>query len=614
MKPFFLVFLLAFASQLNAQKPVLQRIEPLFWYSGMNNPEVQLMVYGKNIGKTAVEINHPGVKIKQAHQVENPDYLFLDLVVGKEAQPGKFTIRFKSADNNELQYAYELKPRNKGIKAQGVGTKDLIYLIMPDRFANGDTGNDVIPGLLDKEIRRDSMYYRHGGDLKGIISKLDYLQELGVTTLWLNPVLTNDMQEASYHGYAQTENYHIDPRFGGNEAYLQLSEALHRRGMKLIKDIVHNHFGLNHWTVVNPPFKNWVNQWPSYTNTNYKDQAIFDPYASDSDKSTMVNGWFVPSMPDMNQHERFVRNYITQSHIWWIEYAGIDGFRLDTYPYNDLNYMAEWAKKITDEFPDFTFFGETWVHGVPNQAAFTEGNVMKQGIDTGLQGVTDFQLHFAIIEALNGDFGWTTGVNKLYSVLASDYVYKNPAKNVIFLDNHDISRFFSVIGEDHDKYKAALSWLLTYRGIPQLYYGAEILMKNFSNPDGLVRSDFPGGWPGDTVDKFTSEGRTPAENEIVDLIKSLAAYRKKYDVLATGKLMHYVPVDGVYVYFRYDDEKTVMVIMNTSGKETTVETSRFTERIKSFSTARNLVTNQQLQDLSGIKIPARNTWVLELGN
>jgi glycosidase len=598
--------------QVVAQNSPLPKIEPLFWYAEMQNPDLQLIVHHPSISKAAVKVKYAGVKLKKVHQVENPNYLFIDLHISKKAKPGKITITFEMPNQEVIHYPYELKPRNKGTLAQGVTTKDFIYLIMPDRFANGNPANDQVDGLREQEVRRDSMYARHGGDIEGIINKLDYLQDLGVTTLWLNPVITNDMPTASYHGYAQTEHYHVDPRLGGDKAYLALSDELHKRGMKLIKDIVHNHVGLNHWTILDMPFKEWVNQWPTYTNTSYKDQTLFDPYAADIDRDIMERGWFVSTMPDLNQRSSFVRNYITQSHIWWIEYAGIDGFRLDTYAYNDLEYMAEWAKKIKTEYPQFTFFGETWVHGLPNQAVYLKGNKLNQGIDTGLEGVTDFQLHYAIIEAMNSEFGWMSGVNKLYSITAADYMYEDPTKNVIFLDNHDISRFFSVVHEDLSKYKSALTWLMTYRGIPQLYYGAEIGMKNLSNPDGLVREDFPGGWQGDTVNKFDANGRTSVENEIHSLVKKLARYRQQHAVLATGKFMHYVPENGIYVYFRYDDDKTVMVVMNTSSEEKELPTARFEQRMKGFNKAVNIVSEEKVDQLKILHIPSTSTQVFEL--
>jgi len=611
-KLFSLLALLAII-QVYGQSITIERVEPLHWWVGMKHPEVQLLVYGAGIASWEPTIAYPGVTLRQVNRVENPNYLFLDIHISPAAKAGRVDVVFSKANEPSLTYGYELKEReHHRPKAQGITSEDMIYLIMPDRFANGDPTNDVVQGMQETTLNRDSMYYRHGGDLQGIIAKLDYLKELGVTAVWLNPVLTNDMEQASYHGYAATEYYEIDPRLGDNALYRELAGELHKRGMKLVKDLVHNHVGLRHWTVLDLPSQDWLHQWPEYTNTTYKDQVLFDPYASAADKKRMSDGWFVPSMPDMNHDNPFVREYITQSHIWWVEYAGVDGFRLDTYAYNDLDYMAEWGKRMKAEYPSLTFFGETWVHGVPNQAVYTQGSTINQHYDSHMPGVTDFQTHFAIIEALNGQFGWTDGVNRLYSILANDFVYEDAYRNVVFLDNHDKSRFFSEVGENIDKYKSGLTWLFTTRGIPQLYYGAEIAMKNFANPDGLVREDFPGGWATDTVDKFTEAGRSNMENDIFHHVKTLANYRKANPVLQTGKMMQYVPEDAVYVYFRYNADKTVMVVMNTGEAEAAVNTARFEECIKTAKQARDIIDGGIIDLTEPIRLKAKSTVVLEI--
>lgn len=612
-KLYIIVFALLFSVTVVAQLPKLERIEPAFWWAGMQNPKLQLLVHGKDIGKNSVTIKYYGVTLTKVHQVENPNYLFLDLELANNVKAGKFPIVFSLNGKKQTEFVYELKQRTTGENLhQGVNTKDFIYLIMPDRFSNGDKTNDVVKGMNETALNRDSMYYRHGGDIQGIINHLDYLQELGVTTLWLNPVLENDQPKTSYHGYANTENYKIDRRFGSNELYKKLVDECHKRGMKMIKDLVHNHFGTEHFTIKDLPMKNWVHQWPEYTKTTYREQVHFDPYVSKRDKDLMEKGWFDKHMADLDQTNLFVQNYLTQSHIWWIEYAGLDGFRLDTYAYNNLEFMADWASKITAEYPNFTFFGETWVHGVPNQAYFTEGNKINQGIDTKLQGVTDFQALWGINEALNGKFGWMDGLVRLYNVFANDYMYQDPTRNVVFLDNHDISRFYSVVGEDFNKYKSGIAWLLTTRGIPQFYYGTEILMKNYANPDGLVRDDFPGGWQGDKTNKFIAGGRTEKENEAFNYVKKLANYRKNNEVLQTGKMMQFIPEEGIYVYFRYNADKTIMIIMNSNTEEKSVPTARFAERILSATTAKNVVTEETLNTLATIKIPATTTLVLEL--
>lgn len=591
----------------------VDRIEPLNWWVGMKNPNVQVLLYGNNISKKSVSINYPGVVIIKQNQVENPNYLFLDLQINHEAQAGQVPLVLKEKGKKDITKNFELKTRDESKRSlQGVDASDFIYLIMPDRFANADPSNDRIKGMADQTLNRDSMYYRHGGDLQGIINHLDYLQELGVTALWLNPVLTNDQPTTSYHGYANTESYYVDPRFGGNEAYRKLIEECHKRGIKMVQDLVHNHFGTEHFTVKDMPMKDWVHQWDTFTKTNYREQVHMDPYAAKVDQDIMRNGWFDRHMPDMNQHNPYVKNYITQSHIWWIEEMGIDGFRLDTYAYNDLDFMAEWGKAIDAEYPKMTYFGETWVHGIPNQAYFTKADKINQGIDTKLQGVTDFQAYWAINEALNGKFGWMDGVVRLYNTFASDFMYEDPYRNVVFLDNHDLSRFLSVVGEDFNKFKSGIAWLLTTRGIPQLYYGTEILMKNFANPDGLVREDFPGGWPNDKSNKFTANGRTPKENEAFNFVKTIANYRKNNPVLQDGKMLQYIPENGVYVYFRYNTDKSVMVVMNSNQEAIKLDTKRFSQGIGANKKALNIVSGDLLSDIQEINVPAQTTLLLEL--
>ncbi len=596
-----------------AQLPALERIEPANWWVGMKNPKLQLIVHGNQIAKREVKLNYPGVSLVAVHKVENPNYLFLDLEITPAAVAGKFPIQFTLKGKKTLNYTYELKNRDaKLVKAQGVNTADFIYLIMPDRFANGDKTNDVIKGMKETSLNRDSMYHRHGGDIQGIINNLDYLQDLGVTALWINPLLTNDQPKTSYHGYANTENYQIDPRYGTNELYKKLVDELHKRGMKMVKDLVHNHFGSQHWTVLDLPSKDWLNQWASFTRTNYREQTHFDPYVAQADKDQMVKGWFDFHMPDPNQKNPFLRNYITQSHIWWVEYAGVDAFRLDTYTYNDLDYMAEWAKLIKAEYPTLNSFGETMVQAVPSQSYFTEGRLLNQPIETGLDGVTDFQALSGINEALNGKFGWTDGVVRLYITFSYDYQYKDPNKNVVFLDNHDLNRFYSVVNEDFTKYKSGIAWLFTTRGIPQWYYGTEILMPGTTTPDGKVRLDFKGGWPEDTLNKFTAAGRTEKENEAFNYVRKLANYRKNSEALKFGKMMQFIPQDGIYVWFRYTDQQTIMMVMNGEEKEQTVKTERFAERTSGFSKAVNVANDELLNDLSEIKVPAKTTLILEL--
>lgn len=616
MKKLSLLFLLTVLN-LWAHAQKLERIEPMFWWVGMNNPKLQLLVHGEQIASFGVQLNYPGVKLAEVHKVENPNYLFLDLEISPEAKAGKFPIVFVQNGKKKQQYIYELKNKDQSEgRIQGVTSKDLIYLLMPDRFANGDPKNDVVKGLQETTLYRDSMYYRHGGDIQGVIDHLDYLKNLGVTTIWMTPEIENDMANASYHGYAATDHYKIDPRYGSNELYKTYVEKAHEKGLKVIKDIVHNHIGTGHYLFKDMPMKDWVNQWPVYTQTSYRDQPVMDIHASEADRKKMLDGWFVPSMPDLNQRNPYVQNYLNQNHIWWIEYAGIDGLRLDTYPYNDPEYMAGWAQKLKAEFPNLSVFGETLVNSVASQAFFTGGNTVNRGFDTHLQGITDAVVKDAVYEALNGKSGWTDGIYRLYATLSLDFLYQDPTGNVVFMDNHDMSRFYSMVNEDFDKYKAGLTLIFTMRGIPQVYYGTEILMKNYSNPDGLVRSDFPGGWKGDKTDKFKPAGRTEKENEAFNYFSKLANFRKNSEALQTGKMMQYVPEDGIYVYFRYSDPnraaKTVMVIINTEDKAKQLNTGRFSERMKGANTAQNVVSGENISSIQTLSVPAKSSLVLEL--
>jgi len=612
-KPLFLTITCFFMIyHVSAQVPALERVEPMFWWTGMSDPNLQLIVHGKDIAYRSVELHYHGVKVVKVHKVDNPNYLFIDLHISSSAFPGTFPINFTKAKAKTLTYQYELKKRDRSNgRAQGVTNKDLIYLIMPDRFSNGDPTTDSFPNMREKGIHRDSMFSRHGGDIQGIINHLDYLKDLGVTAIWLTPVVENDEPKASYHGYAVTDYYKIDPRYGTNELYKEFVEKCHKIGLKVVMDLVHNHAGTEGYTLRDMPMRDWVHRWPEFTKSNFRDAAVMDPHASEADRKQMLDGWFDRRMADMNQRNPFVQRFLTQNHIWWVEYSGVDGFRLDTYPYNEPEFMADWAKEVRKQFPNLSIFGETLVWSVPNQAFFTEGNTVNRGLDTHLPGITDGVLKEAIYEALNGNEGWTDGVNRLYSVLAQDFLYKDPTRNTIFLDNHDMSRFFSVVGEDIIKYKSGMAMLMTLRGVPQMYYGDEILMKNFSNPDGLVREDFPGGWADDKANKFTAEGRNEKENDAFNYVRTLANYRKSTTALQAGKMMQYVPEDGVYVYFRYDDLKTVMVVYNSHDKGQTVSTARYVERINGTLKARNVITDQ-VTEISKLTIPAKATLVLEL--
>lgn len=590
-------------------------VYPTNWWAGMKYNKLQLLVHDstQNFSKQSVTIAYPGILLTKINRLENSHYLAIDITITANAKPGIVHIIFKDGNKiNNIQWPLNKRHEGRGTAfAQGVRSSDLIYLLMPDRFSNGDETNDRIPGMKDQSLNREKVYDRHGGDLKGVENHLDYLKDLGVTTVWMTPVVENDMPNRTEHGYAVTNDYKVDPRLGGNDAYKKLSDAIHKNGMKLIQDIVYNHVGLYHFTVVDKPMHDWLNEWPHYTQTTYKDQVIFDPYVAASQKKLMTDGWFTREMPDMNERNPYVANYLIQHALWSVEEFGVDGWRIDTYAYNDLIFMNRCNKALMDEYPSISIFGETWVHGVINQSYFCQNNY-DIPFKSNLQNTTDFQQLFdGIIPALNEKFGWTEGVNKLYTTTAQDFVYKNPMGEVIFLDNHDLPRSFSVFGEDIEKYKMALGWLLTFRGIPQMYYGMEHLMKGLTTPnDGLVRKDFLGGWKTDSVNKFTTAGRTAEENDVFNYIKTLANYRKNTSAIKTGKLMQYTPEDGLYVYFRYDNNQTVMCIMNTAEKEKQINFSGYKERTDGFTGAKNIITGQE--EKSNFSIPAKRMMILQL--
>ncbi len=609
-----------FVNFLFAQQGV--EIFPSHWWVGMKNPNIQLMIHYPNIGKARNMKLPKWIKPSGVHIVENSNYLFIDATIPADAQPGTYNFSFTwLSDEGQRPTAsidFELKRRRTGKStsyAQGINSSDFMYLIMPDRFSNGDESNDKVSGYKDQSLNRGQMYDRHGGDIQGVINHLDYLKDLGITSVWLTPVLENDMPNRTEHGYAITNHYQVDKRQGGNEAYKKLSDEIHSRGMKLIQDAVYNHCGLYNFFIQDMPTKDWVHQWPAYTNTTYKDGPLMDSHASKSDEKVMSAGWFTKQMPDLNQSNPFVANFLIQNAIWSVEEFGVDGWRIDTYIYNDLAFMNRCNKALLDEYPKMTMFGETWVHGVLNQAYFTENNLTNIRFKSNLTGVTDFQTNlYGIAPALTQNFGWTEGVNKLYQTLSNDFVYQKPMNQVVFLDNHDMSRFYSQVGEDMDKLKMGIGWLLTTRGIPEMYYGTEILLKGVSNPDGLVRGDFTGGWKEDDKNKFTANGRSDKENDVWNWTKTLANFRKASSAIKTGKLMQFVPDDWVYAYFRYDDRQTVMVVMNTSNDEKTIKPERFAEVTKGFTKAHNVALGWTA-DLTANewKVPGKTIWVLELG-
>lgn len=612
-----LVIMIAIYSVANAQVPQIQRIHPTNWWIGMKNPNLQLCVYGKDISTSSVSLNYSGVKIKKVNKVENPNYLFIDLEISKTTKAGKMPIVF-SKGNEKTKFEYTLTIKKH--QPLTVTTADFIYLIMPDRFSDGDPSNNKFKDMVDTNSSRKNPFYRHGGDLKGIENHLDYFTEFGVTALWLNPVSENDQpltneggnMRSAYHGYGITDQYNVDKRFGGNAAYKSLIESAHKKGLKIIQDAVYNHVGANHWFLKDMPSKDWLNQWDKYTNTSYRDQPLLDPHAASIDVKTMSNGWFTSFLPDLNQKNPYVANYLIQAALWAVEEYKIDAWRIDTYMYNDLEFMNRCNQALMDNYPNMLLFGESVASTIPNQAYFTKNN-LNLPFKCNLPSTCDFQLTNAFLESLNQKFGWNDGVSRLYQALSQDYLYQDANKNVTFLDNHDTDRFVSIIGEDMNKFKTGLTYLLTTRGIPHIYYGTETFTKNFKNPsDAEVRKDFPGGFAGDVENNFIASGRSKQQNEAFDFVKKLALYRKNTPALHSGKLMQYLPQNGIYAYFRYNNDKTIMIVSNTNSTEQNVETERYAERLNGFRKGKNIISDENITDLKSIKVPANTALIIEL--
>ncbi len=596
------------------QIPVFfDRVEPTNWWVGMKNKELQILLYkhDANIADYEATISYPGVTLKEKIKVENPHYLFLKLQIGSEAKAGILPIQFK-AEKKTFTYSYELK--NKSIatnRAQGFSSSDVVYLIFPDRFANGDLKNDTIPGYY-QGTHRDQPFGRHGGDLKGIADHLNYIKDLGMTALWINPVLENNQKRDSYHGYAITDLYNVDKRFGTNQEYVALIDKAHQSGIKIIQDMVMNHIGNEHWLVKDLPEKNWIHQFQEYTSSNYRGGVVADTYRSKADSVKMLNGWFDTTMPDVNQANPLFADYLIQNSLWWIEYAGIDGIRMDTYPYPDKYFMARWAKALTDEYPKFNIVGEVWLNSVTQVAYWQKGAKNSDGYESNLPSVTDFPFCFMVPRALHENAGWDSGLARIYDALSQDYQYANVNNNLTFLDNHDMTRFFRSVNNDLNKFKMGLSLMLTTRGIPQIYYGTEALMDGDGSVHPQIRKDFPGGWPGDQVDFFNGKNLSADQQATVQFMKKILNWRKSKSVIHRGKLTHFIPQDNIYVYFRTLGSERVMVIMNGNAKEMKLSTARFAESMNGKTKAKNVLTDESIQSLGEITLPAMTTLVLEL--
>ena len=616
MKKVISIFALCVSAVVWAQ---FQKVEPAFWWKGMKNPELQILLYGKNIANQTIEISD-GIQIKNLQKVENPNYVFVTVNTNEINVP-KFKINLKNGKKLISSYQYELKERKpNSANRDSYTSKDVFYLIMPDRFANGDESNDSVPQLTEK-VNRNDRDGRHGGDLKGIINQLDYLKNLGTTTLWLTPVCEDNEPKTTYHGYAQTDLYKIDARYGSNEDYQKLSQELKKRDMKLVMDYVTNHWGASHWLIKDLPTKDWIHWFDGEPNgfkrSNYKTTTQFDTNASDADKKLALDGWFDSSMPDINQSNPLVLKYITQNAIWWVEYADLDGFRVDTYPYNDKEAMAKWAKAITDEYPKFNIVGESWLYSAAQISAWQKDSKVGEAANynSQLPSVMDFMLYSELPKALKEKESWNTGMIKLYDVFTSDFLYPDVDNLMVFFENHDTERFNEIFNNNPEAYKMALTLISTVRGIPQIYYGSEIGMRGSKEKlgDGDIRRDFPGGWKGDAQNAFNPATQTKEQKEFYDFTQKILNWRKNKDVIHTGKTKHYAPQDGVYVYFRYNENESVMVVLNNNEKEQTLDLKRFNESLKGYSTAKEALSGKEiLLSSNNLTVSAKSPLILEL--
>lgn len=596
-----------------ADNPVNFRVEPPSWWAGMNNPELQLLVYGPDISTTEVNFSYPGVTLKKKHLTENPNYMFLDLELAPDLKAGSFAIKFMRGKKAAFSYNYVIAERAPGsAMRKGFGTQDVVYLLMPDRFANGDPTNDNMPGMLET-ANRSNPVGRHGGDIAGIRKHLDYIKDLGMTAIWINPLLENNNPAYSYHGYAITDFYKIDPRFGTNSDYVALVNDAHAKGLKVIKDLIFNHCGINHWFINDLPMSNWIHQSPEFTKSNFRAEAITDPYASEYDKTKLLQGWFDTNMPDFDQRNRFLTLYLIQNSIWWIEYAGLDGIRLDTQPYPYKEMVAEWGKRVFEEYPNFNLVGEAWLNREGMNAYYQKNAIVGDGYNSYLPSITDFSMHGAMARAFTETDGWSEGLARLYYVLAQDFLWSNPYMNLIFLDNHDVNRYFNNVGNDLNAMKMALSFLLTTRGIPQVYYGTELLMDGAEHMGhGEIRRDFPGGWTGDQVNAFEASGRTPQQNEVFLHMQRLLKFRQQSKPITEGRLLQFIPSNGLYVYFRIAGSQAVMVVLNNSQSPAKIEPEKYREVLGKFTSATDVITLQKLSLDKAFECAPRSSMVLEL--
>lgn len=615
----YLTLLTAFLITVQGAFSQTYKVEPPNWWTGFKQQELQLLIHAEGLSNAAVQLEYPGVSLKKVHQADSPNYLFLDVVLSPAVQPGNFHIFIDRKKGKTLKIPYELKKREREADSyKGFDTSDVVYLITPDRFANGNPANDAFSSMLETQTDRQNDYGRHGGDIAGITAQLNYIEEMGFTAIWPSPLLENNMPQASYHGYAITDFYKVDPRFGSLEEYKNLANKARDKNLKLIMDMVANHCGSEHWWMKDLPFSDWVNQQEIFTqgqnpkNSNHRRTANMDPYASTVDKKGLAEGWFVRAMPDLNQRNSFMANYLIQNSIWWIETLGLSGIRQDTYPYPDKAFMADWAGAIMREYPDFSIVGEEWSYNPLLIGYWQDGHQNKDGYDSNLTHSMDFAMQQNTVDALNEPETWNSGLVKIYEGLANDFAYTDPSRILVFPDNHDMDRIFTALKEDVSNTQAALSYLLVLPRVVQLYYGTEILMQNTAKPGdhGLIRTDFPGGWAGDKTNAFTGENLGKSEADMQDYLKTLLNYRKTSQAIQNGKTLHFAPENGVYVLFRIAENETVVHIINKNEEPVRLDLSRFEEAGLSGKNLKNIVTGEKIAWENSLQLNRKGSYVL----
>ncbi|HQK39738.1 MAG TPA: glycoside hydrolase family 13 protein [Flavobacterium alvei] len=611
MKKLFLLFLIFTTSTMFAQ---IERIEPPFWYAGMKNPELQIMFYGKNIAKYNVSTTN-SIPITKVERTSNQNYIFVTINT-KNTPPKEFHFLFKEKDKVVFTEKYNLKQRRENsAERKSFDASDMMYLIMPDRFSNGNSNNNSDASTTEK-YNRELPEGRHGGDIQGIINHLDYIKELGATTLWITPLCEDNEAVYSYHTYAQTDVYKIDPRYGTNEDYARLASEMHKKNLKLVMDYVTNHWGMQHWMMKDLPTQDWIHQFENFTQTNHRRTVIHDINASKSDTKICMDGWFAPSMPDLNQTNPLVLNYLTQNAIWWIEFANLDGFRVDTYNYADPTAITKWTKAITDEYPNFNIVGEISMRDQAQLSYWQKDSPIGkiQNFNSHLPSVMDFNLSDELLQVFNVDEGkWGLGMDKIYDNFTNDFLFPNPNNLLIFAENHDTHRVNHIYQNDIRKYKMAMALIATARGIPQTYYGSEVGMAgNKDLGDAAIRQDFPGGWEGDANNAFTKEGRTDIQNDYFNFTSKLFNWRKNKSVIHFGKMTHYIPENNTYIYFRHNATEIVMVAFNNSNETKTLKTERFAENIGNFKTGKDIITDQLIDITQEVRLEPKSVLILEL--